>query len=135
MTTLDQAQIAINDKFIAAWGTTTPFTLDNEDAIDNAISTAWVRLTSSLAVSVQRSLGQKTNRKYDRSGLIFAQVFTPINEGSSAGVALAKQIENVFEGERFNGVVCQNSIIRRIGTDSEWYQLQVEIEFLYEEVK
>lgn len=135
MTTLDQAQIAINDRFIASWGETTPFSFTNEIPADNDITKSWVRLTSRLSVSGQRSLGQQTNRKFDRNGIIFGQVFSPINQGSSAGTALAKQIEDLFEGERFNGVVCQNSIIRDIGPDGEWYQLQVEIDFMYEEVK
>ncbi|WP_299085064.1 phage tail terminator-like protein [uncultured Paraglaciecola sp.] len=135
MTTLDQAQQAINDRFIAAWGSTTPFSFTNEMPASNDISTSWVRLVSRLAVSGQRSLGQSGNRKYDRNGIIFVQVFSPINQGSSSGTALAKQIEDLYEGERFNGVVGQDSIIRDIGPDGEWYQLQVEINFTYEEIK
>lgn len=135
MTTLDQAQQAINDRFVTEWGTTTPFSFTNETPASNDISTSWVRLVSKLAVSGQRSLGQSGNRKYDRNGIIFAQVFSPINEGSSSGTALAKQIEDLYEGERFNGVVGQDSIIRDIGPDGEWYQLQVEINFQYEEIK
>lgn len=133
--TLDQAQVLINDRFITQWAARTPFALTNENSLANEVTTSWVWLNSKLGFSGQHTLGKSGARRYERRGIIFAQVFTPVNTGSKPAVDLAKAIEDIFEGVTFNGVSCFNSIIKEIGVDGQWYQLQVQIEFLFEETK
>lgn len=135
MTTPNEAHAAINDRFITQWADATPFTFTNEGTLADSVDTAWVMVTVHPTKGGQHTLGKKTQRRYRRNGLIMAQVFTPVNTGSQQAETLAKQLGDIFEGESFDGVDCFNANMRNNGSDGEWFQMNVDVEFSYQENK
>lgn len=135
MTTSNEAKQAINDRFIAEWGVKTTYSLPNEPFTQPTPDLPWVRLTAINVDGGQETLGKKGNRKYERQGIIIANVFTPLEEGTSLGDALATDIQNIFEGERFNGVTVNNSRVREKGVEDQWYHTIMEADFIYYERK
>ena len=83
----------------------------------------------------QESLGKIGNRRFERFGIIIANVFTPLEEGTSEGDNLARDIQNIYEGTRFNGVTINNSIVREKGVEDQWYHTIFEANFVYYEIK
>ena len=135
MTTLNESRAAIYDRFIADWGSTTPFVFDNEQFEKEPIDTPWVRLVVRNITGTQETLGRKTNRRYNRQGLIIGSVYTPSNQGTAEADDLATQFRSIFEGEKFSGVYVNNANLREVGNDGEWFQINIDIFFFYEEIK
>lgn len=135
MTTLVEAKLAINDRFIAAWEGKTPYTIDNEDFTEPE-GEAWVRLTvRNIGGGGQTSLGKVGNRRFDRKGIISVSVFTPIEQGTSEGDELAEFAKDLFEATRFNGVTAKNGLVKEKGSDNTWFQHIMKVEFEYYEIK
>jgi hypothetical protein len=135
MTTLSEAKKAINDRFIASWGATTTYTFANEEFSQPTADQSWVRLTMINYDGGQETMGKKGSRRYERYGLIIANIFTPIEAGTSKGDELGTALQVLFEGERFNGVVVNNSTIRDKGVEDQWYHTMFEAEFIFYETK
>jgi hypothetical protein len=129
-----RAKQAINDRFIAQWAGATPFTFDNEEYVPQ-IGFKWVRVTVRHIGGNQSTLGKETNRKFERRGLIFVSVFIPAENGTSEADLLAKAAQDIFEGTRFNGVIVNDSTIREVGSSDGWYQVIMEANFNYFEIK
>ncbi|MDH5573099.1 MAG: DUF4128 domain-containing protein [Gammaproteobacteria bacterium] len=134
MTTLNQAGEAIVERFVTGLPSTAA-TFNNEEYDPPTVDTTWVRLIYKLATGGQETLGKETNRKYERVGMIFAQVFTPINQGSSGAEILAETIQTLYESKKFNGVTCGDAVIRDNGKQDGWYQVSVDINFKFYEIK
>jgi hypothetical protein len=134
MTTLTEAKKAINDRFIADWTGTTPFTIDNEDFTETE-GISWARLTVRNTAGGQVSLGKTGNRRYDRLGRIKVSIFVPVETGTSEADTLALQALNLFEGTRFNGVTVNDAVIKEIGANDTWYQITMTARFEYYEIK
>ena len=74
--------------------------------------------------------------RYARGGIAVFQVFTVLGGGTQAAYALAQQVTDAFDGRRGpNGVYFRATRIREIGPDGSWFQLNVQTDFDYEEVK
>ena len=134
MTTPSQAKLAITDLFVTEWADRTPYTKDNEEFKPDDIPT-WVRLTIRHTGGNQETLGKKGNRKYERRGIITVSVFTPIETGTYDSDILSKAAQDIFEGENFGGVVVNDTNIREIGANDKWYQVLMEANFHYNELK
>ena len=134
--TLNEAHKEINDRFIALWSNpSVPYTFTDEDDFSDRIDTSWVRLSLVPTISGQHSLGKKPTRVYERRGLIAAQVFSPSNTGSKTAEDLANDIQTIYEGETFSGVHCFDSNIIFNGNSCGWFQINVDISFLFHEIK
>lgn len=133
MDTIDSKRNLIYNTFIAAWGSTTPFALDNED--EASTSLAWVRLVVRNRVGDQDTLGKPTNRKFLRKGAVFIQVFTPRAEGTEEADTLAEKARDIFEGKRFGDLWFIAADVTEQGVEGIWFKMLVEIEFTYEEIK
>lgn len=134
MTTINQARKAIYDKFLADWGATTPFVMDNEE-FDEPQTAQWARLSVKGMPNSDLTLGRIGNRKFTREGILFIQIFVPAEEGTSNGDALATQARNIFEGERVNGVWFTSMDVSEPGSDGKWYPYLIQGIFNYEQVK
>lgn len=135
MATINEARKAMYDKFITDWAGTTLIDTDNGEFIEPE-SDPWVRLTVRGQEGGQTSLGKKTNRRYERQGIFFVQVFTPVNTGTSESDILAQQAMDILEGERLSADLwLGNSVNREVGAKGKWYATNVETEFTYEEIK
>lgn len=131
------ARAAIYDKFIAAWGATTPVVRDNEKSDEFDGLTAWVRLSVRHFGRAQNTLGEAPTRQFGRVGAAFVQIYVPINDGTSNADLLSNSAAAVFEGERISGTsVCFKDVnVSEQGREGNWYTVLVEAEFEYFEEK
>lgn len=137
MTTLTEANEALAQRFIDTWTPTGhAYTLENEDftAPDNA---PWARFSSRINASTQETLGQATNRKFERSGSCFVQIYVREKTGTKVSKQLAQTVVDGFEGARIVGTTVRftDAIPRETGPDGKWYQTVVEINFVFDETK
>jgi hypothetical protein len=138
MTTLNEAKVAIVSRFIDTFtgASTARILLQNEDEeFTNNSDENWVRLSVVDQSRTQETLGKKTNRKYRSGGQIFVQVYTATDTGVKSGDIISTEARDIFEGESFSGVDCNNGLIRPSGANGKWYQHLVEIDFDYEDIK
>ncbi len=135
MATINEIRVIIYNRFILIWNNETPFTLDNElfTAPEN---TPWVRTVVRNTVSNQDSLGNIGNRKFLRRGSVITQVFVPIVTGLEEADRLSTIVRSIFEGIRLtDGLWFFATDTRELGAVGDYYQVMVESEFNYEEVK
>lgn len=128
--------------FKAAWDTTAhsanvdyenvAFTIPAADGT-NAWARPRVRHASGGDGSLAGGLGTKS---YDRTGVLLVQVFTSAGAGLVEGHALAKIVADAFDGVRTaSGVWFRNVRLAEVGPDGEWFQLNISVDFAYDEVK
>ena len=141
MTTYAQAAADIRAVFEAVWAPLGyPVQWPNEvsDArLPPDADTPWARGTILHAAGGPASLpGNIGQVRYAHGGIAIFQVFTRLGGGTQAAYALAQQLTNAFDGQRGpNGVYFSNTRIREIGPDGSWFQVNVQTDFDYEEVK
>jgi hypothetical protein len=138
MTTLGQARERIYESFVTDWGATSAFTFDNEE-FDPPTGTPWVRLAVRHTASNQETLGGIGQRKYERIGSVFVQCFTPLDSGVASADNLASIARAVFEGKTLapagEAIHFFDVVVREVGPDGAWYQINVEAFFTYHETK
>jgi len=138
--TYAQATDDILGVFKTAWDTT------GWDAVYTNVATPqkpptgsdpWARVTLQHVTGNQASLtGGLGTARYSRAGILTIQIFTPAGEGLLEAHNLAKIITDAFEGTATaNGVWFRNARVNEIGPDGDWYQVNVLIDFTYDEVK
>lgn len=122
----------------AAWDTTGYTALyENVGGKVPTGTTPWARVSMQQAIGQNASLsGALGTQRYERSGILFTQIFIPIGKGLSEGHALSKIVADAFEGQATsNGVWFRNTRINEVGVDGDWYQINVLTDFIYDEVK
>jgi hypothetical protein len=138
MTTLNQARERIYQQFVTDGGLVHQVTLtfDNDD-FDPPEGTPWARLSVRHRASTQESLGGVGLRKFERIGAVIVQCFVPLDKGTQAADTLATAARNVFEGKTFTPEAIHffDVVVREIGPDDAWYQVNVEAFFIYHETK
>lgn len=134
MTTLSTARESIYQRFATDWGVTSDYTFDNEDFTPPE-DTPWVRLVVRHTSSNQVSLGSSGNRKFDRDGLVFVQVFTPLDQGSAVADALVEKVLEIFEGKTIDLIRFTDVTPREVGPMDGWYQVNVDAAFIWTERK
>ena len=135
MTTLNQAREAIYDEFVTDWGSTSPLTLDNEKV--DPPTTEWVRLSVRHTASTQDTLGAPGNRRFERIGSAFVQIFVPTDQGTLRADELATIAREAFEGKSLTGTTIRflDVIVREAGVDGQFYAVVVEATFEYDETR
>ncbi len=139
MVSLVDARETIYERFRVQWGSTSPYTFDNEDYTPTP-NVAWVRVAVRHNASRLELIGGPGIggvNSFMRSGRVFIQVFAPINKGTREADTLAQTARAIFEGVTLssNAIRFTNGVIREIGPDSSWYQINVECAFDYDERK
>lgn len=81
--------------------------------------------------------GDKSNVQagggYKRTFAIFViDSFYPLGTGTKSQLADMKLLQDLFENEEFGNVKCQTADVNIIGEDSNWYHMQVNVNFYYE---
>lgn len=136
MTTLHQARTAIYDRWIAQWPPAfpaVPFYFDNEAATPPA--GAWARVAVRETASIQETLGQPGNRRFERKGIVLAQLFQPKDTGVAAIADMAQAARAIFEGVSFGGLDFYEVTPREVPSQDRWFQVTVEGLFNYYESK
>lgn len=136
MTTLAEARERIYGDFITGWGATSDFTFDNEDFKAPA-SSPWARVAIRHTARAQESLGPVNGRKFESTGSVFIQCFSPLDGGRTAADTLAAAAQGIFEGKHLlpEGIRFTGSAITEVGPTEDWYQINVEAFFTYTETK
>lgn len=98
----------------------------------------WVRVEMVHDTGAQGSLaGADGPRRWNRTGVIFAQCFGRLTAGSKdRAEELACAVRDAYQGRATeSGVWFRNCGIREVGSDKFWYQTNAFIPFEYDEVK
>lgn len=130
---------AVYSRWTTNWGTTTPYTFDNEDFEPPAPTsgTQWARVKVAHTTGAQATMGGAGVRRYDRGITVTIQLFDEVNAGKRTLLTLAQTARNIFEGVRFSGLwETEGVAVRDVGPDGEgWYLMVVEANLQYEETK
>ncbi len=143
--TMEVTENEILDRLKARWdadGDSSPFALLYADvrgpSTPTDANTAWAKATVNFGSSEQASLVDNSGvKRWERTGFLTVQLFTPVGEGHTLSNKLKKTVVNAFEGHRTpNGVTFIESIrFVPIGSDGNWYQLNVLVPFESDEIK
>lgn len=135
MATLLEVVEAIYLQFTTQWADTSVLTFEGETFDPNAVTVSWVRVSHNIAVSGQSTFGKVGNRKFNRVGLVFVEVYAPENEGVASLITLSEKALSSLEAITLSTACLMNGIIRSAPKEPGWIRRNVEIEFFYEEVK
>jgi hypothetical protein len=131
--TLAEARQAILKQYLATFDGVFPIAVDNKRFTDT--EETWVRVTIKADGGFQSSLGISGNRRYLRTGTIYVQVFTMMNKGTDLNDQYAEESLNVLDGYNIDGLWTYNGRIQTVGSDSEYYQQNVVIDFEFENIR
>lgn len=84
----------------------------------------------------QATFGTVGARRFTRPGIVTVQVFAPLSNGQHFSLAqkLAIIARNAYEGVgTASGILYRNARVRDVGPSTAWYQLNVTVEFEYDE--
>lgn len=133
---------AILTQFESVWDVLHPPVSSDPDyapyAYDNEIFESverWVRLSVRHTVSRQTTMGSAPNRRFEREGVVFVQVFALPNVGRGALADLAADVRTALEGQRLSGLVLHAGSTQEVSTDGVWAMLVVSIPFRYSETR
>lgn len=98
---------------------------------------AWVRITIRHTSNNRGTLGGKGQRRIGRYGIVYAQVFAPLQDGEGFTVVqrLAQVARDAYEGKRTDDVWFAACRLNEQGRDGPWIQINLAADFNWEEVK
>lgn len=125
--------------FKTAWDTTGYVALYENigGTLPSGNSDPWARLTVRHNAGNLVSLtGGLSTQRYVREGTLFVQIFVPSGESLSEAYSLAELVSTAYEGETTpNGVWFKNVRVNEVGPDGHWFQVNLLIDFTYDEIK
>lgn len=134
MTTTNQAKTLVLQHFLSLWDAgACPVVYDNETS--DGQDAPWARVSIVNTSGGQETLGQPTNRKFERTAHVFVQIFTERGKGTKQADTLAHTARDIFECKTINGIRYGNGDISEQGPDGEWYSVLVDVIFNYDETK
>lgn len=131
-------------EFLSNFNTTTPITFKNKNnffystgiATTKPSSSAWVRFWIENNRSYKTTIGASPDRRFERMGMVAAQVFIPPNSGTYSGDTLCEEIIEIFEGKRFENIVCGEGYYREAGNvEEDFFTYDVTIFYTFDETK
>jgi len=134
MPTLNEVRQSVQDRFEAQWLKETVFDFDNDD-FTIPEGEKWVRVVVRTKTRNQTTLGGTGNRKFRSDAAVVAQVFVPIETGTSEADRLSKKLADIFDSTRFDSLWFFAAEIRESGTSGEFHQYNVTCNFSYEDIK
>ena len=120
---------ALYQAFYDGWADLTPLFFENE-AHDEELD-SWVRFFMRNTFASQDTLGKTGSRSFAREGVVFVQVFTPLNSGLAESDTYAEAAREILEGVTIGGVHCRGVLTNEIGPTGKWFQVTVEAPFTY----
>lgn len=137
--TLPVARDDIMEQFDATWAPTGnpvhyPGIADKD--FPPATQIPWARVMFLPTAGNQVTLsGIDGQRRFRHVGVVTAQVFTPLGDGGRSTYALAQTIMDGFQGfSTANGVEFRNVRANTIGPSRDWFQVNVLIDYEYDEI-
>lgn len=97
--------------------------------------TVWARVVIRHANGGQGSLSNEHGKKrWFKDGTIFIQIFSPVGDGSVAGYLAADAVMDAYKTAR-DCVWYRNIRMQELGSDGAFEQINVLIDFSYDDVK
>jgi hypothetical protein len=98
---------------------------------------SWIRMRIKHVTGGQSSLsGVDGSTRYTRKGLIIAYVFSFGSDGQTLSDVMADTILSIYEGQQSaHQVWFRNGRIAEIGTSGPWWQMNVSLDFTYDQIK
>jgi hypothetical protein len=115
----------------------TPIVYDDaEESIPTDVRTSWIRATMRHATGVQATLGAASGKaRYNRTGTLAVQVFTPLSGGNVTSDALATIILQAYQNApSVGGAWYSRFDFKELGRDRGWNLTLVLISFDYDEL-
>lgn len=137
--TPEQAVDDILDVFKAAWDTTGFTAVYDEEGVAGKIPATqdpWSRVSVRHATGEQASLSGGTGTKrYRSTGFVMMQIFTPIGESLVQARQLAQLLKVAYQGITTpRQVWFRRARLNEVGSDGDWYQINVIADFTYDEI-
>ena len=97
----------------------------------------WARASIAHNAGRQATLaGADGTRRWRRQGILTVQIFTGVGSGLAVSDSLSKIVVDAFEGATTpRQIWFRNVRLIEIGPDGDWHQVNVLVEFEYDEVK
>ncbi len=89
----------------------------------------WLRMTTIPEPTSNVEVGGGYQRTY---GLFVVDCFYPVDTGSKKQHQDVAYFQALFNNQEFGIVKCQEAYIQTIGSDGDWYNLQLNVTFYYE---
>lgn len=135
--------IAIENKFKVAWGSTTTVRYDNV-AFAEPTNASWVSIEVWDGDSIKGSLGSGVQLRRS-NGTAFVHIYSPTGQGSKATRVLADSVATIFRDLQVSGITFFEATKKRLGEvyhpvtgggnsgTAQWYEMIVAIPFIYDE--
>ena len=133
--TTQEAIDAMCKVFLDVWGTDNPIVWSDFNARPATQNTPWARVILRHVDGRQSSLaGGLGTQRYDSSGVLTAQIFTPVGRGQTECHSLATKVQNAFRDAKLD-VWFRNVRLNERGASGSFNQIDVRMDFIYDEVR
>lgn len=133
--TTQEAIDAMCKVFLDVWGTDNPIVWSDFNARPATQNTPWARVILRHVDGRQSSLaGGLGTQRYDSSGVLTAQIFTPVGRGQTECYSLATKVQNAFRDAKLD-VWFRNVRLNERGASGNFNQIDVRMDFIYDEVR
>ena len=141
---LSQADEEMAELFRQAWEVTAGYRCDwpNQKVLEHAGDETWARWALDYVMGSQTTMAPKGQRKFQKEGLVFVNVFTPLGAGLKSARDAAQIAVFAYEGQRTPSDVWFRDV--RIeseghgeggGGSKSWWTTQVVARFTYEHLR
>jgi hypothetical protein len=132
----EQARDEIGTFILPFWNTASanaPLAFDNKSFDRPYTPALWGRLHIIHYQGSRASLGP--NARFRNPGRIFIQVFAPVGTGMNSLNQVSTALKEAFEDAGSVGNIWfRDAGAREVGTDGDYYQVNVEVDFTYDRV-
>ena len=132
----EEARDAIGTFILPVWNTATssaPLAFDNIPFTRPESPALWGRLHILHFQGSRASLGP--NARFRHPGRVFVQVFGPAGAGMNSLNQVSTALMEAFEDAGGVGNIWfRDAAAREVGTDGDYYQVNVEVDFTYDRV-
>lgn len=125
-----KVQQIIEDRLKDNW-VSTPVAYDNVEYVPKA-GVPFIRPTITQTLSELTTVASPGKGNYREYGILTVQVFTEQNKGSRPNATLADGVAALFRGYNEERLYMHEARINRIGSDKEFFQTNVLVEFYYD---
>jgi hypothetical protein len=134
--TFTEARDELSAFVLAAWNTATssaPLEYDNLDSQRPKTPALWGRLHIRKFQGTRASLG--SGHRFRRPGRVFVQIFAPVGTGMESLDQVSNALVEAFEDAGAIGNIWfRDAGAREVGMDSEYSQVNVEVDFTFDRV-
>lgn len=138
-----QARDDVYTLIMDAWGEEGPVDFwdkprnPNDSPIPPKEQIPWLRVKMVHSGGGQQTLANEIgNRRFNKSGIITVQIFTPLGSSLLEPERLGILLNNALEGASTpHDVRLRNVRMNEIGSDGHWFQINVDADFEYDTIR